>query len=190
MLSDVLNSKIRELQAEEELAMGCCCNECEDTADCGNGVTFYFATCTTGTPPTVGDTVTLEIAENNLTCVRENCYVTEAVTTPCGNTIDCQVCLARFRYVGCIRYACNIPSGNELQICFNGCEFIDRVRCYTCANDCEIQCPTDPEDFIDGDITATVTAVTPILDPNGNVLLYVITVTVTFDLTSPCTLLG
>lgn len=190
MLSDVLNDKIRELQAQQELAMGCCCNECETTADCGNEVTFYFATSTTATPPMVGDTVNLEVVENNLRCVRENCYVMEEVTPPCGDPFECQVCLSRFRYVGCIKYLCNIPTGNELVSCFNGCEFIDRIRCYTCANDCETQCPTDQDGFIDGDITATVTAVTPILDPNDNVLLYVVTVSVTFDLTSPCTLLG
>lgn len=191
MLSDVLNSKIRELQAEEELAMGCCCNECEDTADCNGAFTFYFATCTSGVPTIeVGDELPFEIIESNLRCVRENCSVTETITTPCGNTIDCQVCLSRFRYIGCIRYSCNIPTG-ALASCAGGTFFIDRVRCYTCANDCETaQCPTDQEDFIDGDITAVVSAITPILDPNGNVIQRVVTVEVTLDLTSPCNLPG
>lgn len=184
MLSEVLNNKIREFQAEEELAMGCACEACGTAVNCSGTVNFTFTTCARGPIAAIGTTVPLEIISQDFRCVREQCFVDVNVPNPCtGGTpanIPCRACLNRYRYIGCLNYIANIPrTGSSVTACFQGCQFIDRIRCYTCADTC-LTCPPAGR-FIASGPTATITSRTEL---GGG--LFAVTVTVTLTLTSPC----
>lgn len=184
MLSEVLNNKIREFQAEEELAMGCACEACGTAVDCNGTITFSFTTCARGPIPANGTVVPIEILAQDFRCVREQCFVNVNVPNPCtGGTptnIPCRACLNRYRYIGCLNYIANIPRTNStVNVCFQGCQFIDRIRCYTCADTC-LTCPP-AGGFIASGPTATIASRT---DLGGG--LFAVTVNVTLTLTSPC----
>jgi len=201
MLFDILNKKekcekiVQTTNVEkkentniDEIAMGCCCEACTSPVDCSNVVTFTFQTCTSTTSvPPIGTIVPIAIVENNLRCVVERCFVDGAeIPDPCNpdNTFTCSVCLNRFRYIGCISFIANIPiPGTRLFSCFSGCELIDRIRCFNCAD----VCPTPPCPPAGGFIASGPTAVISALNRCPNTGLAVITVTVTLTLTSPCT---
>lgn len=182
MLSDVLINKIKELQAQEELAMGCACEACGTSVDCNGTVNFTFTTCARGPIPANGTRVPLEIVSTDLRCVREECFVNVNVPNPCGgSSIPCKSCLNRYRYIGCISFIANIPrTTGTVTSCFQGCQFIDRIRCFTCADTC-LTCPP-AGGFIATGPTATITSST---DLGGG--LFSVTVSVTLTLTSPCT---
>lgn len=185
MLSEVLNNKIREFQAEEELAMGCACEACGTGVDCNGTVTFSFTTCARGPIPANNTVVPIEIISTDLRCVREQCNVNVDVPNPCtGGTpakIPCRACLNRYRYIGCISFIANIPRtpAGAVTACFQGCQFIDRIRCFTCADTC-LTCPPAGR-FIATGPTAKITNSTSL---EGG--LFAVTVSVTLTLTSPC----
>lgn len=181
MILSFLNNK----EAEQEIAIGCECEACGTDVDCSSTITFDFVTLVRqGAVPENGVNVPIFIEENCLKCVKEQCYLDVGVSTPCNEpaTIPCEVCLNRYRYVGCIKYLANIPrsggSGGGFT-CFSGCECIDRVRCFTCADVC-LPCPP-ASGFIASGPTATVLASLGI-----NNEFAAVTVRVTLTLTSPC----
>lgn len=182
---EVIDTKTEEAEVPNELAMGCACEPCEATADCSSTVTFTFQTCMRGPAPDVGTFVPIEFLENNLTCVIERCHAMVQVPDPCNPTdptrkIPCTVCLNRYRYVGSIDFIANIPrKGREVFACFSGCKLIDKIRCYSCADDCR-PCPPAAGFILPGG-TAQVASVNC---TSGD--LAIVTVTVTLNLTNPC----
>jgi hypothetical protein len=185
MLLNVLNNKIKEVQAQQELAMGCSCEECEETSNCDNLVEFFFTVFVRTPVAPVGTVVPIFITDNNLTCVREQCSVEVEVPNPCeptGAPIPCSACLNRYRYVGCIDYSANIPlaTPNAFFTCFSDCELIDRIRCYSCADVC-FPCPP-ANGFIARGPAATIWDINTVLGTP----FFQVTVRVRLTLTSPC----
>ncbi|MEG0772532.1 hypothetical protein [Clostridium sp.] len=189
MLLNVLNNKIKEVQAQQELAMGCCCQDCSEnptgTTPCATRARFTVTTVVRGTVPTTGN-VPITLEDINLRCVREKCFVEDVeVPNPCpsGDPLFCTVCLTRFRYIGCINYAVNIPlTSGAFFTCFRDCVFVDSIRCYSCA-ECEDlpDCPP-AGGFILGTPVATIDSSVPV----GNTGFSIVTFTITIGLTSPC----
>lgn len=196
MLFDILNKKeefiqpmennLEEPEAKDELAMGCACEPCEDSSDCSSTVTFTFKACMRGPAPDPGTFVPIEFLQDNLKCVTERCQAMVQVPDPCNpndstKKIPCKVCLNRYRYVGSIKFLANIPRKNrDVSACFSGCELIDKVRCFSCADDCKT-CPP-----AGGFIKPGFTAVVDSVDCTAGDLA-IVTVKVTLELTSPCT---
>jgi len=157
MLFNFLNKKIIDVQAEDEIAMGCCCQPCPEPGpgDCRDNVSFTITTVVRGIVPEDG-IVNIFIEDTScLQCIKDKCSVDVEVPNPCPGEprrIPCTACLNRYRYVGCVKYSANFsvnPAGTFFT-CFRDCLCIDSVRCYDC-EDCTInRCPTDPNGFITG----------------------------------------
>jgi hypothetical protein len=165
--------------------MGCSCEECETTSDCSNLVEFFFTVFTTDVVAPVGTVVPIRIIEENLACVREQCSAEVEVPNPCeptGTPIPCRACLNRYRYVGCIEYACNIPLAppSTFFICSANTEFIDRIRCYSCADVC-FPCPPEGR-FIQRGPAASIWDINIV----PGTPFFQVTVRVRLTLTSPC----
>jgi hypothetical protein len=184
MISKVMNNKINNfVQVQQEIAMGCSCEGC-GTADCDNLVEFFFTVFTTDTVAPVGTVVPIRIVEENLTCAREQCFVETTVPNPCNPALDipCRACLNRYRYVGCIEYACNIPlAEGGFFICSSDCEFIDRIRCFSCSDVC-FPCPP-AAGFIGRGPAASIWDINIV----PGTPFFQVTVRVRLTLTSPCT---
>ncbi|MEW9097008.1 MAG: hypothetical protein AB2417_18180 [Clostridiaceae bacterium] len=181
-----MENKIDETEAKDELAMGCACEPCEASSDCSSTVTFTFTTCIKGPAPDPNTNVPIEAVDNNLRCVTERCQAMVQVPDPCNpndptKRIPCKVCLNRFRYVGCINFLANIPRKDKtVSACFSGCQLIDKIRCYSCADDCKT-CPPAGGFIVSGPSAKVISSVSV-----GNDI-FAVTVEVTLTLTSPCT---
>jgi hypothetical protein len=185
MLFNFLNKKIIDVQAEDEIAMGCCCQPCPEPgpSDCSNTVTFTVTTVVRGVVPEDG-TMRISIEDTCLNCIKDKCNVEVLVENPCGGPrIPCTACLTRYRYVGCIKYNANFPLTNGTTFtCFRDCLCIDSVRCYAC-EECSInRCPTTQEGFITN-IRAVITNSDPV---PGAPDFSIVTFTITIRLTKPC----
>jgi hypothetical protein len=182
MLSHNISRKTRDVQAEQELAMGCTCEDCEETVDCSPIVTYSFTVPVRAEfAPPVGSPVLLRILENSLRCVVEEHYVEDVpVKTPRGDTLSCRVCLNRFKYVGYISYLLNIPSTDTIYMHHQVIQPVERIRCYTFGDNYD---KIRPENLLDpkNPPKAEVSAVSP---PEGG--YSIATITISLTLTNPC----
>lgn len=188
-----------DINIQDEIAMGCSCQPCDEDVVCTNSVPFnctivvpsIFALPIPGPGQTLADFIRIAWNDDCLHCVMDNCELSATVENPCGGTIECPVCVKRFRYIGCIKFiACLSPitgegpstppgRGRNSTACASGtcCACVDQVICFTC--DCTDMCPTT------GNLVTgyTITSATPTLVCENNVIC----VSGTFNFrTTPC----
>jgi len=186
MLFNYLNKKVKNVQAEDEIAMGCCCQPCptpDPDFDCLNVIEFDITTVVRGTVPADGN-MRISIEDTCLNCIKDKCFVDVMVTNPCGGPrIPCTACLTSYRYVGCIKYNANFPlEGGNTFTCFRDCLCVNSIRCYACEECTTNNCPTTQEGFITN-IQAEITNSVPV---TGAPDFSLVSFTIRLRLTKPC----
>lgn len=182
---------------QNELAMGCCCEECVDP--CTNPIEIPFGCCIYIPDEfqfVEGIDLMIPKVAFDEQCIHEIqslCKVegTGFVTDPCGvehECINCEICLCRHQLCGCIKYLISVPNaaepkeggtcgGTAVDVCCKGCECIDPTTvCYSCG--CE---GCEPLDSVVVTCTASVQQVAN--NPCGEECIQV---SGTFTITATC----
>lgn len=189
MLLNIIEKKLEEFRVEQELVPSHSIKQPDNSQDYTPEITFDFIALVRqeNVPDTNTNVPLISILENNLKCVVEQHSLVIDIPTPCGTgVINCPVYLNRFKYVGSIKVALNIPlkgTKSPYYQYFSDYVLIDSVRCYTSGNGYG-SCPTSIEEFVKVDsINVVITTV-----GNTQTFGYVpVTMRLTLSLTNPCT---
>lgn len=190
MLLNIIEKKVEEFRVEQELIPSHVIKESDNSQDYTPEITFDFIALVRqeNAPDTNTNVPLISILENNLKCVVEQYSVVADIPNPCGTgVINCPVYLNKFKYVGSIKVALNIPlkcTKSPYYQYFSDYVLIDSVRCYTSSDDSG-SCPTSIEEFVKVDSIKVITTTVG----NTQTFGYVpVTMRLTLSLTNPCTL--